>query len=339
MKVAIDLGTTYSVVYVIGRGVVLREPSAVAVHKESGEVIAYGDKARGMLGRVPESIEVIRPLRDGVIVHFEAARQILRHFIEVATEQRWIKRSQVVICVPHGATPVEMDSLKRESLAAGAHRVDLVKEPFAAALGAGLAIGEPRGNLIVDVGGGTTEATVISLNHVVHCESLRMAGNAMDQAIEEHFRTRHHFAIGETTAERIKIQHGSVTPPDPDLPVDVKGLNLRNGCPGVLRVPSSEIVEALEPIQRQIVEAIRRTIEHLPPELAGDVLTEGGAMVGGGALLRGWSRRLQEALGLPIRIDEDPLMAVTRGLIRILEDRSRFSDLILNSEYQAAFAA
>ena len=338
MKIAIDLGTTYSVVYVVGRGVVLREPSAVAVYKESGEVIAYGDKARGMLGRVPASIEVIRPLRDGVVAHFEAAREILRHFIEVATERRWVKRSQIVICVPHGATPVEMDSLKRESLAAGAHRVDLVKEPFAAALGAGLAIGEPRGNLIVDVGGGTTEATAISLNNIVHCESLRMAGNAMDQAIEEHFRSRHDFAIGETTAERVKIQHASVTPPDRDLTVEVKGLNVRNGCPGVLRVPSREIVEALEPIVRQIVEAIRRTIEHLPPELAGDILTEGGAMVGGGALLRGWPGRLRDTLGLPIRIDEDPLMAVTRGLIRILEDRDRFSDLILNSEYQPALA-
>jgi rod shape-determining protein MreB len=338
MKIAIDLGTTYSVVYVVGRGVILREPSAVAVYKESGEVIAYGDKARGMLGRVPGSIEVIRPLRDGVVAHFAAAREILRHFIEAGTERRWVKRSHVVICVPHGATPLEMDSLKRESLAAGAHRVDLVKEPFAAALGAGLAIGEPRGNLIVDVGGGTTEATAISLNSIVHCESLRMAGNAMDQAIEEHFRFHHDFAIGETTAERIKIQYASVTPPDPDLPVEVKGLNVRDGCPGVMRVPSSEIVEALEPILRQIVEAIRRTIEHLPPELAGDILTEGGAMVGGGALLRGWSGRLNDALGLPIRIDEDPLMAVTRGLIRILEDRDRFSDLILNSEYQPALA-
>src|SRR5207249_7057715 len=161
---------------------------------------------------------------------------------------------------------------------------------------------------------------------------------AMDQAIEEHFRSRHDFAIGETTAERIKIQYASVTPREPDLPVEVKGLNVRTGCPGVLRVPSREILDALEPIFRQIVDAIRRTIEHLPPELAGDVLTDGGAMVGGGALLRGWSDRLQVALGLPIRIDEDPLMAVTRGLIRILEDRGRFSDLILNSEYQPALA-
>jgi len=339
MKIAIDLGTTYSVVYVVGRGVVLREPSAIAVHKESGEVIAFGDKARGMLGRAPDSIEVIRPLRDGVIAHFEAAREIVRHFIAVATERRWMKRAEIIICVPHGATPVEMDSLKRESLAAGAHRVDLVKEPFAAALGAGLAIGEPRGSLIVDIGGGTTEATALSLNNIVHCESLRTAGNAMDQAIVEHFRARHGFAIGETTAERVKIHHGSVTPPDPDLPVEVKGLNLLNGCPGALRVSSSEIVEALEPIFGRIIEAIRRTIEHLPPELGGDVATQGGAIVGGGALLRGWPVRLREALRLSIRVDEDPLMAVTRGLTRILEDRSRFADLILNSEYQPAFAA
>ena len=338
MKIAIDLGTTYSIVYVVGRGVVVREPSAVAIHRESARIIAFGEKARGMLGRAPSTIEVVRPLRDGVIAHFEAAREILRHFIQVATEKRWIRRSHIVICVPHGATPVEMDSLKRESMAAGAHRVDLVKEPFAAALGAGLPIDQPCGNLVVDIGGGTTEATAIALNNIVHCESMRMAGNAMDQAIEEHFRLQHHFAIGETTAERIKIDHGSVVPIEPDAIIDVKGMNVRTGCPDVLRVPASEVREALEPILIQIVEAIRRTIEHLPPELAGDILTEGAAMVGGGALLNGWSGRLSHALGLPVRIDPDPLMAVTRGLIRILEDRERYADLVLNSEYQPALA-
>jgi rod shape-determining protein MreB and related proteins len=338
VKIAIDLGTTYSVVYVVGRGVVLREPSAVAIHRDDDRVIAYGAKARGMLGRVPASIEVIRPLRDGVIAHFEAAREILRHFIDVATQGRWIKRSRIVICVPHGATAVEMDSLRRESLAAGAHHVDLVKEPFAAALGAGLPLDEPRGNLIVDIGGGTTEATAIAINNIVHCESLRMAGNAMDQAIEEYFRAEHHFLIGETTAERIKIEHGSVLPVPLDEEVEVKGLNLRTACPAVLRVPALELHEALEPILSQIVEAIRRTIEHLPPELAGDVLSDGAAMVGGGALLRGWVPRLSETLGLPIRIAEDPLMAVTRGLIRILEEPERYSDLVANSEYPAALA-
>ena len=178
----------------------------------------------------------------------------------------------------------------------------------------------------------------MSLHNIVHCESLRMAGNAMDQAIEEHFRTHHFFAIGETTAERIKIQHGAAVPIDADAIVDVKGLNIRTGCPAILRVAAGEIHDALEPILSQIVEAIRRTIEGLPPELAGDILGEGGAMVGGGALLRGWSGRLRDALGLPIRIDDDPLMAVTRGLIRILEDRDRYADLILNSEYQPALA-
>jgi rod shape-determining protein MreB len=339
LKIAIDLGTTYSVVYVVGRGVVLRESSAIAFQRESGRIIAYGDKARGMLGRAPASIEVIRPLQDGVIAHFEGAREILRHFIDVGTRRRWLERSHIVICVPHGATPVEMDSLKRESLAAGAHQVDLVKEPFAAALGAGLPIHEPRGNLIVDIGGGTTEATAISLNNIVHCESLRMAGTAMDRAIEQHFRALHHFAIGETTAERIKIEHGSVVPLEHDAILEVRGLNLRTGCPDVLRVPASELRAALEPILAQITEAIRRTIEHLPPELSGDVLVDGAALVGGGALLRGWASRLGAALGLPIQIDEDPLMAVTRGLIRILEDRDRYADLILNSAYPTALAS
>ncbi len=338
MKIAIDLGTTYSVVYVVGRGVVLREPSAIAIHRESGEVIAFGDRARGMLGRVPGTVEVIRPLRDGVIARFEAAREMLRRFIKIATAGRWIRRSHIVICVPHGATPVEMESLRREALAAGAHHVDLVKEPFAAALGAGLPIDEPRGNLVVDIGGGTTEATAISLNNIVHCESLRMAGNAMDQAIADHFRAYHQFAIGEATAEQLKIRYGSVLPLETDTGIDVKGLNVRTGRPSILRVPSSEILLALEPIVVPITEAIRRCLEQLPPELAGDAHSEGAAMVGGGALLRGWAERLQSSVGLPIRVAEDPLMAVTRGLIYILESRARYADLIGNSEYQPALA-
>jgi rod shape-determining protein MreB and related proteins len=338
MKIAIDLGTTYSVVYVVGRGVVLREPSAIAVHRTNGSVIAYGDRARGMLGRAPATIEVIRPLRDGVIARFEAAREMLRHFIDVATHKRWLKRSEIVICVPHGATPVEMDSLKREALAAGAHRVDLVKEPFAAALGAGLPIDEPRGNLVVDIGGGTTEATAISLNNIVHCESLRMAGNAMDQAIEEHFRGQHHFAIGETTAESLKINHGSVVELEPDRKVEVKGLNVRTGLPAVMEVGTDEIRAALEPILSQIVEAVRRCIEALPPELAGDISEEGASLVGGGAMLRGWAERLHDQVQLPVKIVEEPLMAVTRGLIRILEERTRYADLVANSEYQPALA-
>jgi rod shape-determining protein MreB len=338
VKIAIDLGTTYSVVYVVGRGVVLSEPSAIAIHRDSNKILAFGERARGMLGRAPATIEVIRPLRDGVIARFEAAREMLRHFIKVATAGRWLRRSQIVICVPHGATPVEMESLRREALAAGASRVDLVKEPFAAALGAGLPIHEPRGNLIVDIGGGTTEATAISLNNIVHCESLRMAGNAMDQAIEDHFRHYHQFAIGEATAEQLKIRYGSVLPLEPETLVDVKGLSVRTRRPSVLRVPSSEIRLALEPIVVHIIEAIRRCLEHCPPELAGDIHSDGAAMVGGGALLRGWTERLQSSVGLPVRIGEDPLMSVTRGLIYILENRDRYADLIGNSEYQPALA-
>jgi rod shape-determining protein MreB len=338
MKIAIDLGTTYSVVYVVGRGVVLREPSAVALQRESGAVIAFGAKARGMLGRAPQTIEVIRPLRDGVIADFGAAREMLRHFIEVAGEGRWIKRSQVVICVPHGATPVEMEALRREAAAAGASHVDLVKEPFAAALGAGLPIHEPRGNLVVDIGGGTTETSAISLNNIVHCESMRMAGNAMDQAVEEHFRAAHGFAIGEITAETIKIRYGSVIALDPDEEFHLKGLDVRTGRPAARLVSSAEIRSALEPIAAHIVEAIRRCLEHLPPELAGDIVVEGAALVGGGALLRGWPERIRDTVSLPVRIGDDPPMAVTRGLIRILEERERYADLIVNSEYSPALA-
>jgi rod shape-determining protein MreB and related proteins len=334
MKVAIDLGTTYSVVYVVGRGVVLREPSALARQRDSGRVIAFGEQARGMLGRSPATVDVVRPLRDGVIADFEAARELLGRYLEVARPRSWIpSRSHVVVCVPHGATPVEMESLRREVLAAGARRVDLVKEPFAAALGAGLPIDEPRGNLVVDIGGGTTEATAISLLNVVHCESLRMAGNSMDQTIEQHFRQEHQFAIGETTAERVKIAHGSVYKVAPDAEFRVKGLDVRSGRPAARTASSEEIREALEPTARTITEAIRRCIEHFSPELAGDVLVDGAVIVGGGALLRGWTDRLRDQLGLKARIGDDPLMAVTRGLIRILEERERFGDLVANSQY------
>lgn len=339
MKIAIDLGTTYSVVYVVGRGVVLREPSTLAWQRDDERPIAFGEKARVMLGRTPASIEVVRPLRDGVIADFHAARELLRHYLGVARERRWLpRRSHVVVCVPHGATPVEMESLRREALAAGAHRVDLVKEPFAAALGAGLPIDEPRGNLVVDIGGGTTEATALSLFNIVHCESLRMAGNVMDQTIEDYFRQEHQFAIGETTAENVKIEHGSVYRTGPESEFRVKGLDVRTRRPAARMASSEEIRETLEPIARTITEAVRRCIEHFAPELAGDVLSDGAVMVGGGALLSGWAERLRDQLGLKVRIGDDPLMAVTRGLIRILEDRQRFGDLVTNSEYVPALA-
>ncbi|GBD27963.1 Rod shape-determining protein MreB [bacterium HR30] len=331
-RIAIDLGTTYSLVYTQDKGIVLREPSAVALKKATGEAVAFGERARTMLGRAPDFIEVVRPLRDGVIADFGAARALLAHYIQEASRGHWFQRKHVIVCVPYGATAVEMEALIREAEAAGGHRVDLVREPFAAALGAGLPIGEPRGSLVIDIGGGTTEVTTLSLNDIVHCESLRMAGNAMDQAVQTFFRNRYNFAIGENTAEQIKIRYGAVYPNGADdRTFEVKGLNARTGKPQRLCVRVSEVGEALEGVARNITDAVRRCVERLAPELAADVYTHGAAMVGGGALLRGWPERLREAMGLNVRIADDPLMCVMRGLIEILNHRDAYEELIVNS--------
>ena len=339
-RIAVDLGTTYSLVYTQEKGLVLREPSAVAVKLSTGEPIAFGERARTMLGRSPEFIEVVRPLRDGVIADFDAARALLGHYIRDASRGRRFSRKHVIVCVPYGATQVEMDALIREAEAAGSNRVDLVREPFAAALGAGLPIQEPRGNLVIDIGGGTTEVTSLALNDVVHCESLRMAGNAMDQAVQSFFRNRYNFSIGENTAERIKIDYGAVYANGiPDTTFEVKGLSQRTGKPERLLIRVSEVQEALEGVARQITDAVRRCVERLSPELASDVFTDGAAMVGGGALLRGWPQRLHEAMGLKVRVSNDPLMCVIRGLIEILNHRDRYEDLIANSQVRPSLDA
>lgn len=330
-RIAIDLGTTYSLVYTQERGILLREPSAVAVKRSTREAIAFGDRARTMLGRAPEFIEVIRPLSDGVIADFDAARALMGHFIREASRGHYFSRKAVIVCVPLGATAVEMDALVREAVAAGGDRVELVKEPFAAALGAGLPIQEARGNLVIDIGGGTTEVTSLALNDVVNCESLRMAGNAMDQAVQAFFRNRYAFSIGENTAEQIKILHGAVYG-DSDALFEVKGLNQRTRKPQRFVVHTAEIREALEPVARHITDAVRRCVERLSPELASDVFTDGAVMVGGGTLLPGWPQRLYEAMGLKVRVSKDPLMCVMRGLIAILQDRERYGDLIVNSK-------
>ena len=330
-RIAIDLGTTYSLVYTQQKGIVLREPSAVAIKRATGEPIAFGERARTMLGRAPEFIQVIRPLSDGVIADFDAARALLRYYISTASRGHRFSRKAVIVCVPQGATAVEMEALLREAEAAGGDRIDLVKEPFAAALGAGLPIDTPQGNLVIDIGGGTTEVTSLALNDIVYCESLRMAGNAMDQAVEAFFRTRHAFAIGENTAEQIKIRYGAVAA-NGDEVFEVKGLNQQTGRPQRITVHSTEIRETLEPVARHITDAVRRCVERLSPELAGDVFTNGAAMVGGGALLRGWPQRLYHAMGLKVRVTDEPLMCVMRGLIEILHHRERYEDLIANSQ-------
>lgn len=334
-RIAIDLGTAHSLVYTRDRGIVLSEPSAVAMRRDTGEAIAFGERARTMIGRSPDFIHVVRPLSNGVIADFEAARALMRHFIKIATPKLRFTRKAVIVCVPFGATAVEMDALIREGQAAGADRVDLVREPFAAALGAGMDIDQPRGNLVIDVGGGTTEVTSLSLNDIVHCESVRMAGNAMDQAVQAFFRNRYNFAIGENTAEQIKIQHGAVWERTDSL-FEVKGLSQRTGKPQRLMVHTNEIEEALEPVARNITDAVRRSVERLAPELAADVFTDGAALVGGGALLPGWRERLFDAMGLRVRVVDEPLLAVMRGLILILDHPKKYQELIDNSRFRTS---
>jgi len=333
-RIAIDLGTAHSLVFTEDKGMVLSEPSAVAIQRATGEAIAFGERARTMIGRSPDFIHVVRPLRDGVIADFEAARAMFRHFIRVASQGHRLARKALVVCVPFGATSVEMDALVREAQSAGADRVDIVREPFAAALGAGMAIHEPIGHLVIDIGGGTTEVTSLSLNDIVHCESVRMAGNAMDQAVQAFFRNRYNFAIGENTAEKVKMQYGAVSD-RPDALFEVKGLSQRNGRPQRLMVHTSEIQEALEPVAHNIIDAARRCVERLAPELAADVFSGGAVLVGGGALLPGWPERLDEAMGLKARVVEEPLLCVMRGLIEILRNPPRYADLIANSRVRS----
>ncbi len=332
-RIAIDLGTAHSLVFTQDKGIVLSEPSAVAMRRSDGEAIAFGERARTMIGRSPDFIQVVRPLRDGVIADFEAARAMFRHFLNVASQGHRLARKALVVCLPFGATAVEMDALVREARTAGADRVDVVREPFAAALGADLTIDEPRGHLVIDIGGGTTEVTSLSLNDIVHCESLRTAGNAMDQAVQSFFRNRYNFAIGENTAEQIKMLHGGVFATE-DSMFEVKGLSQRTGKPQRLQVSTKEIREALDPVARSITDAVRRSVERLGPELAADVFTDGAVLVGGGSLLPGWPDRLFDAMGLRARVVEEPLLCVMRGLIRILRDPPRYAPLIENSRFR-----
>ena len=330
MKIAIDLGTAYSVVYVVGRGVVLREPSAVAIHRESRDVIAYGDKARSMLGRTPPHIEVVRPLREGVIANFDGARELLRHYIEVAGEGRWIRRFDVILCVPHGATPVELEALRRESLAAGAHRVDLVKEPFAAALGAGLPIDEPRGNLVVDIGGGTTETALISLGGIVAIQAVRVGSFDIDAAIQSYVRRVYGIAIGERTAEDIKIVLGSAARTEDEVRAEVRGRELMSGLPKTVVLTPEEIREAIDEVVTSMVDSVLACLAQAPPELAQDLLVEGIQLVGGGGMLRGLAARIGREAGVPVHLVDTPLECVVLGAGRCIESfesvRAMFMD-------------
>jgi rod shape-determining protein MreB len=331
---AIDLGTANTLVYVKGRGIVASEPSVVAVQTDKhgiDRVKAVGREAKLMLGRTPGSIRAVRPLKDGVIADFNMAEQLLRYFISRAHNRSSLVRPRVVIAVPSGITEVEKRAVRESALSASAREVYLLDEPMAAAIGAGLPITEPSGNMIIDIGGGTTEVAVISLSGIVYANSVRVGGDKMDDAILNFIKRKYNLLIGESTAERIKIEIGSAYPADEPRSMAVKGRDLVGGVPKTVEINSEDIREALiEPVNA-IVEATKIALERTPPELAGDIADKGIVLSGGGGMLRGLDVLLREETGLPIMLAEDPLTSVVMGCGRCLDEAELLRDVALRA--------
>ncbi|MHB8835856.1 MAG: rod shape-determining protein [Candidatus Methylomirabilia bacterium] len=317
---SIDLGTANTLVYQKGKGIVMDEPSVVAVHKDTNRVLAVGKEAKNMLGRTPGSIVAIRPMRDGVIANFEITEAMLRYFIQKVHNRKTLVRPRIVISVPSGITQVEKRAVRDSAQSAGAREVYLVEEPMAAAIGAGMPIQEPSGNMIVDIGGGTTEVAVISLSGIVFAKSIRIAGDEMDEAIVNYVKRKYNLLIGERTAEQIKIEIGSAFPQETRQSLDVKGRDLVAGIPRTQSISDAEIREAmLEPVNA-IIDTIKIALERTPPELAADIVDKGIVLAGGGALLRGLDALIREETGLPITIAEDPLTCVVIGTGKVLDE-------------------
>ncbi len=316
---SIDLGTANTLVYVKGRGIVLCEPSVVAIQRGSSRVLAVGEEAKRMIGRTPGNISAIRPMKDGVIADFEVTEAMLRYFIK-KVQPRKINKPLVIVAIPSGITEVEKRAVRDSALRAGAREVFLVEEPKAAAIGVGLPIHEPGGNMIIDIGGGTTEMAVISLDGVVVSRSIRIAGDEMDQAIIEHLRKVYNLMIGERTAEEIKIRIGSAYPLDEELTMEVRGRDLVIGLPKTVTITSEEVREALSEPVRTIVESARLTLEKTPPELSADLIDRGIVLAGGGSLLRGVDKLLAEETGLPVHIADNPMTAVAMGVGKGLDN-------------------
>ncbi len=316
----IDLGTASTLVYVKGEGVVLREPSVVAIERGSNHVLAVGEEAKRMLGRTPGNIIAIRPMKDGVIADFEITEAMLRYFIKKVHKRRVLVRPRIVIAIPSGITEVEKRAVKDSAERAGAREVFLIEEPIAAAIGVGLPIQEPIGNMIIDIGGGTTEVAVISLAGTVFSKSIRIAGDEMDQAVIEYLKKTYNLMVGERTAEDVKIKIGSAYPLEEELSLTVKGRDLVSGLPKAITITSEEVREALQEPLRAIADVARISLERTPPELAADLIDHGIVLAGGGALLRGLDKLISEETGLPVHIADDPLSAVANGTGKVLDE-------------------
>lgn len=318
--IGIDLGTANTLVYVKGRGIVLVEPSVVAIEKDTGKLLAVGTEAKRMIGRTPGNIVAIRPLKDGVIADFQVTETMIRNLIERVHKRRFAVRPRVVVCVPSGVTAVEKRAVYEATLSAGAREAHLMEEPMAAAIGAGLPIQEPTGNMVVDIGGGTTEVAVISLGGIVTSISIRIGGDEFDEAIIAHVKKEYNVMIGERTAEEIKMEIGSAYPLPEEEDVEVRGRDLLSGLPKNIVLSSEEIRVAIEEPLGQIITAIKGTLEKTPPELSSDIMDRGIVLTGGGSLLKGLDERLRQETSIPVHVTEDPLSCVVIGSGKALEE-------------------
>ena len=328
---AVDLGTANTLVYVRGRGIVLNEPSVVAINTVNNAILAVGSEAKRMIGRTPSHIRAIRPLKDGVIADFDITEKMLRYFIQKVHHRRFFAKPRVVVCVPSGITGVEQRAVEEATLSAGARAAFIIEEPMAAAIGAGLPIHEPSGNMVVDIGGGTTEVAVISLGGIVTSTSIRVGGDELDEAIIQHVKKEYSVALGERTAEAIKLAVGSAYPIAEEMVAEIKGRDLVSGLPKTIHITAEEVRKAIEEPVNAIIDAVKNTLDRCPPELAADVMDKGVVLTGGGALLKGLDERLKHETGMPIHVADAPLSCVAVGSGKCLEEFEVLKRVLISS--------
>ena len=328
---AVDLGTANTLVYVRGRGIVLNEPSVVAINTKNGAILAVGAEAKRMIGRTPGHIMAIRPLKDGVIADFDVTEKMLRYFIQAVHRRRFLAKPRVVVCVPSGITGVEQRAVEEASIQAGARAAYISEEPMAAAIGSGLPVHEPAGNMVVDIGGGTTEVAVISLGGIVTSQSIRIGGDELDESIISYIKKEYSLMLGERTAEEIKMAIGSAFPLPDEPHAEIRGRDLVSGLPKTIIVSAEEIRKAIEEPVNSIIDAVKNTLDKTPPELAADIMDKGIVLTGGGALLKGLDERLKHETGMPIHITENPLSSVAIGSGKCLEEFEALKKVLISS--------
>ena len=328
---AVDLGTANTLVYVRGRGIVLNEPSVVAINTKTGQILAVGSEAKKMIGRTPAHIVAIRPLKDGVIADFDVTEKMLRYFIQKVHRRTWLAKPRVVVCVPSGITGVEQRAVEEATISAGARSAFIIEEPMAAAIGAGLPVHEPTGNMVVDIGGGTTEVAVVSLGGIVTSQSIRIGGDELDEAIINYIKKEYSLMLGERTAEEIKMAIASAFPMPEEPNAEIRGRDLVTGLPKTIVVAAEEIRRAIEEPVNAIVDAVKNTLDKTPPELASDIMDKGIVLAGGGSLLKGLDERLKHETGMPIHLAEEPLLSVAIGSGKCLEEFEALKRVLISS--------